>query len=445
MAIRALKKQTGKGEQGRRGVPTRPSTWSTPEIAQAVRRDDFPASVLRASSHTRMGSPLRGVGDLAVPSTRSVAGPTSSANTAPPPRRCTTTSTSPSTGSNPFPQPTRFGGSLRGRAGPLPRWAEGARHVVQPARSTTSAGDSTGPTPEPRDGRHPRSLPTSTSRRGSLARILGRTMEGAPLDAPRGSDLDDVAEEQVPDVTKDNRVLMPNVNAAVVAGQAGLQRQVHDRRAVQGHPRHRPDERDGPRGLRWRRRHPRQRGQGCLRAAPGAPRASISPNGGDLRPSRILRVSCSSAARRRRHRSPPPSSTSLHRSTSPTSTWPRSDSPTCRRVKGRVRTSTRRAPRRATKSERDIAIERIPHAHAVFDHAMRTAMGERGLEKTRFQQGAAWGEEQIHRTIHPDARVDGSHFRPDTVYQWQARDDAAHRSELQERSKAGVGDLYLPD
>ena len=98
-----------------------------------------------------------------------------------------------------------------------------------------------------------------------------------------------------------------------------------------------------------------------------------------------------------------------------------------------------------TKTERELAVERVPHAHAIIDHAMRTAMGERGLNKIRFQQGAAWGEEQIHRTIMPEPGGRRLGFRPDTVYQWQAATMPHTNLNFRARTKAGVGTLHLPD
>lgn len=51
------------------------------------------------------------------------------------------------------------------------------------------------------------------------------------------------------------------------------------------------------------------------------------------------------------------------------------------------------------KSERESAIERTPHFHAMADKAARTAMEARGLGRVRQAQAAQWGEEQIRRTV----------------------------------------------
>jgi hypothetical protein len=49
------------------------------------------------------------------------------------------------------------------------------------------------------------------------------------------------------------------------------------------------------------------------------------------------------------------------------------------------------------KSERETAIERIPHFHSAMDYAARQAMVVRGLPSVRETQAAQWGEEQIQR------------------------------------------------
>jgi hypothetical protein len=95
------------------------------------------------------------------------------------------------------------------------------------------------------------------------------------------------------------------------------------------------------------------------------------------------------------------------------------------------------------KSEREMALERIPHAHAALDYAMRQAMGERGLQKVRYQQGAAWGEEQIHRTLHPEPGGRRLSYRPEKVYGWQAA--AMPATTFTRRTKRGAGTMYLPD
>ena len=89
-----------------------------------------------------------------------------------------------------------------------------------------------------------------------------------------------------------------------------------------------------------------------------------------------------------------------------------------------------------SKSERELAVERIPHSHAAADYAMRQAMGERGLHKTRFQQGGAWGEEQIARTVEPEPGVRRLSYHPERMYGWQAS--------FTPRTKRGVGTLLLP-
>ena len=94
------------------------------------------------------------------------------------------------------------------------------------------------------------------------------------------------------------------------------------------------------------------------------------------------------------------------------------------------------------KSEREVAMERIPHAHAAMDYAMRNAMGERGLSKTRFQQGAAWGEQQIARTLHPEPGGRKLNYDPERVYGWQK--ETMPSTTFTARTKRGTGTLYLP-
>jgi hypothetical protein len=96
-----------------------------------------------------------------------------------------------------------------------------------------------------------------------------------------------------------------------------------------------------------------------------------------------------------------------------------------------------------SKSEQEMAIDQIPHAHAVIDHAFRSALGERGLSKIRFNQGGAWGEEQIHRTLHPEPGAKPLSYHPSKVYGWQA--ETMPHTSFTRRTKRGVGDLYLPD
>jgi hypothetical protein len=96
-----------------------------------------------------------------------------------------------------------------------------------------------------------------------------------------------------------------------------------------------------------------------------------------------------------------------------------------------------------SKSERELAMARIPHAHAAMDFAFRQVLGERGLGKIRYQQGAAWGEEQIHRTLHPEPGARTLSYTPEKVYGWQAA--AMPETTFTRRTKRGAGALYLPD
>ena len=95
-----------------------------------------------------------------------------------------------------------------------------------------------------------------------------------------------------------------------------------------------------------------------------------------------------------------------------------------------------------SKSERELALDRIPHAHAAIDFAFREALGERGLSKIRFQQGAAWGESQIHRTLLPDPGAKRLSYHPERVYGFQA--ETMPSTSFTKRSKRGVGSLFLP-
>lgn len=52
----------------------------------------------------------------------------------------------------------------------------------------------------------------------------------------------------------------------------------------------------------------------------------------------------------------------------------------------------------ATKSERELAIEKIPFFHSAADYAVRQAMAQRNLRSVRDSQAGEWGEEQILRS-----------------------------------------------
>jgi hypothetical protein len=90
-----------------------------------------------------------------------------------------------------------------------------------------------------------------------------------------------------------------------------------------------------------------------------------------------------------------------------------------------------------SKSEREHAIDRIPHVHAAIDYASRQAMGERGLTKPRWFQGGVWGEEQITRTVDPEAGARRLSYHPEKMYAWSRG--------FTRRTKRGTGSLYLPD
>ena len=94
------------------------------------------------------------------------------------------------------------------------------------------------------------------------------------------------------------------------------------------------------------------------------------------------------------------------------------------------------------KSEREYAIEQTPNFHAVADYAMRQAMGERGLEKTRFAQATQWGEEQIRRS-QTGTGSRALSYDADKVYQWhKSRQDQAGFKRYR-HSESGR-DLLLP-
>lgn len=73
-----------------------------------------------------------------------------------------------------------------------------------------------------------------------------------------------------------------------------------------------------------------------------------------------------------------------------------SEKPMIRGADGKVTMSPRGTVKR-NKSEREIALERVPFSHSAVDFANRTAMKERGLGHVRESQAAEWGEEQLQR------------------------------------------------
>lgn len=59
------------------------------------------------------------------------------------------------------------------------------------------------------------------------------------------------------------------------------------------------------------------------------------------------------------------------------------------------------------KSEREIAVEKVPNFHAAADYAARQALEARGLSSIRQAQASQWGEEQIRRK-EANPRLQGS-------------------------------------
>lgn len=57
------------------------------------------------------------------------------------------------------------------------------------------------------------------------------------------------------------------------------------------------------------------------------------------------------------------------------------------------------------KSQRELALEKIPFAHSAIDHAARNAMSERNLPSLRSFQEIQWGEEQNQRKEVPGANL----------------------------------------
>lgn len=82
------------------------------------------------------------------------------------------------------------------------------------------------------------------------------------------------------------------------------------------------------------------------------------------------------------------------------------------------------------KSQREMAIERVPNFHSAADFAARQAMSQRGLTSVRQAQASQWGEEQIKRTKE-NPRLDLAHeekvYRPNVGQQF---DPGPHHGKL---------------
>ena len=94
-----------------------------------------------------------------------------------------------------------------------------------------------------------------------------------------------------------------------------------------------------------------------------------------------------------------------------------------------------------SKSEREMAIDTIPNFHAAADYAMRQAMGERGLEKTRFAQATQWGEEQIRRSTSGTGTRSLS-YDAQKVYDWHLSRQTGVRTKAFQNEQGQV--LHLP-
>ena len=448
-ANKSLQKQAGKGEQGR-GRTYTPEHMEHPDVMRV--QEDLTArrASFERSSHTRMYSPLRGVGDIGaqyeargwtdIERTHAAAAPSMHEY-----------EHLAEHGHNPFPQPTRWEdlgeeeqerthNALKAHGTSYNRIVNDLGRGLDRAYGRASE---MGGIPVASNFYEPEGFPR-------LA--VARHMEGVPEEHQAAAIALTSPKNKFVHVTNAGNVNMPNINAAVAAGEIATSGRYTTSNQFKNVPgKHLMavgrEISGGGVGLYTNVRkagyalHQGSEGVDLAewRGFPtkGAPAGKKGP--GDIGGNLLFGASpkASPFASSFVDEAAPFHVTDVHMASVAL--------PHLSAIKGSGQNINPSGASTGTKTEREVAIERIPHAHAVIDHAMRTAMGERGLEKTRFQQGAAWGEEQIHRTIHPEPGGRRLGFRPDTVYQWQAETMPHTALNFKKRSKKGVGDLYLPD